>query len=376
MTRATKTGRVHIVLLGVSPTPIGGYKVAYEYANALVRAGIPVTVWHSHALVGFRGSGFSLRAALRPAIGWWLRGAGRAWRTGGVPWFEFDPRVEVRACAWLPPIRVGRDDAILATAVQTTPFVGRLGRRSGARTAALIQHFETWADEPANILRAWATVDERIVIAPWLEDLCRDAGLTAILLPNAIDERAFPLGTPIADRPARVASLLSPHGYKRADVVMAALTAILDAQQDAEATAFGQSPRPDSLDARISYIQDPSHDELVALYQSTRVYMCGSDAEGWHLPPAEATLCGATVVSTDIGGVRASMQDDALYSPPGDAAALAARVLHALSDPAAQGRVDHARARLAATTYAHNADVLLSVLLPGNCVPGSLTGDA
>ncbi|MFJ4037652.1 glycosyltransferase family 4 protein [Microbacterium sp. NPDC090007] len=370
MTIPQATGRVHIVLLGVSATPIGGYKVAYEYANALARLGTPVTVWHSHALVGFHGSKFSWSRALRPAVGWWLRGAGVFWRKHGVPWFRFEPRVEVRATAWLPPVRSRQGDAILATAVETTPFVGRLGHKSGARTAALIQHFETWAEERSHILHGWSQVDERIVIAPWLQDLCDEAGMSSVYLPNALEVPAFPPGPLLEERPLRVLSLLSPHTYKRPDVVMAALTALIDDRRDVEAVAFGQTARPDQLDGRIRYIQDPPHDTLTELYRSSRVYMCGSDAEGWHLPPAEASLSGAAVVSTDIGGVRASMSDDALYAPPGDPQALAEQVMEALDNPAAaQARVDRARKRLASTSYEDNAKRLQGVLFPGTSSP-------
>lgn len=146
---------------------------------------------------------------------------------------------------------------------------------------------------------------------------------------------------------------------------MAALTELIDSREGVEAVTFGQAVRPKQLDSRVSYVQDPSHGTLTELYRSARVYMCGSDAEGWHLPPAEATLSGAAVVSTDIGGVRASMGDDALYAPPGDPHALAQQVMVALDDPAAaQTRVDRARERLAETTYEGNASRLREVLFP------------
>ncbi|MEI3844106.1 MULTISPECIES: glycosyltransferase [unclassified Microbacterium] len=354
---------VHIVLLAIAWTPVGGYKVAYEYANALVAQGVPVTVWHSESLHAFQGGRRRLWAAVRGWLAWWLLDHRGQWARGGVSWFPVDPRVRLRATSWFPriPARVG--DVILATAAQTAPFAARVAARSRARTAVLIQHHETWAETPDHIAAGWAAMDERIVIAPWLADLCAGRGLTTHLLPNALVPEAFPLGPALDQRSAQVVSLLSPHGYKRADVVIGVLEEVLRRRPDVIVETFGQSPERPAMAERIRYTPDPSPERLRALYQGSQVYLCGSDEEGWHLPPAEATLCGAAVVSTDIGGVRASMADDALYAQRGDVAALADRVVEALSDlAAAQRRVDAARARLLEVTYEANARRLREIL--------------
>ena len=354
---------VHIVLLAVARSPIGGYKVAYEYANALVDLGVPVTVWHSESLQAFTGGRRRLWPAVRSVLAWWLRGQRRDWRRHGVTWFTLDERVQLRATGWFPRIRLADGDALLATAVQTMPFVADVAARHGRRSAALIQHYETWADTPEQIAAAWAAVDERVVIAPWLAEKCDEAGLSSHLLPNALVADEYPLGPPIGERPSRVLSLLSPHGYKRPDVVIGALTEVLRQRPDTEVYTFGPAPERPDMTSAIHYVADPSPERLRELYQSSRVYMCGSDEEGWHLPPAEATLSGAAVVSTDIGGVRASMEGDALYAPRGDVDALAAQVISALDDESAsQVRTDRARARLLATTYAGNATRLRGIL--------------
>ncbi|WP_164478163.1 glycosyltransferase family 4 protein [Microbacterium sp. ABRD28] len=251
---------------------------------------------------------------------------------------------------------------MIATAVETTPFVARYAEDRKAKSLALIQHFETWAATEEFIFSAWRSVDERIVIAPWLEEKCRMAGVSSHLLPNALDPTAFPPGPPLKDRRHLVLSLLSPHDYKRPDVVVAALEALAQLRPGTEVVAFGQATESPVASDVVRYVPDPSPSELRSLYQTAQVYLCGSDAEGWHLPPAEATLSGAAVVSTDIGGVRASMADDALYAPPGDVDGLAHQVLRVMSDlDAAQRRVDRARDRLLSVTVENNARALLNV---------------
>ncbi|RKT36345.1 glycosyltransferase involved in cell wall biosynthesis [Microbacterium sp. AG1240] len=353
---------VHFLLPAPALTPIGGYKVVYEYADALVSRGVDVTVWHSSIFNAFESGRFSrYRAAILAAGLWRRRLTGRA--TTSIPWYRLDPRVRVKVTSARPRPKLGRRSVVVATAVQTTDHVAEVARRAGATSLALIQHFETWAAPEDVIRRAWARVDERIVIAPWLAELCSQAGLSSVLLTNALDVDSFPTGAPLAQRRPMVMSLLSPHGYKRPDVVAHALGAVRAGRPDARVVAFGIDPVPPRpLAPGVEYVCDPSPEVLRELYRSASVYLCGSDAEGWHLPPAEATLSGAAVVSTDIGGVRASMGDEALYGPPGDGEALASLAERVLENPdAAQLRVDTAAARIRSVTYGENTRALLDI---------------
>lgn len=356
------SSKLHIVLPGLSRTPIGGYKVAYEYANALAAQGVDVTVWHTNSIFAYRGGRRMLRSAIASLALWTLSGR-RAWQRSGVEWFRFDPRVEVRSTGWFPAIDAKPGDAILATAIQSAPFVAERARRAGAISAILIQHYETWADSPEHIAAGWGAVDERIVIAPWLADKVAEADLTSNLLENALVHEDFPRGAPLEERPRQVLSLLAPHAYKRPDVVIGVLTALAASSPGTALVTFGQAEERPDMPEQIRYVSNPSPETLRNLYQSSQVYFCGSDAEGWHLPPAEATLSGAAVVSTDIGGVRASMRSDALFAPAGAVDELAEQVLAALDDlPASQERVERANLRLRATTYASNSEKLRRIL--------------
>jgi glycosyltransferase involved in cell wall biosynthesis len=72
------------------------------------------------------------------------------------------------------------------------------------------------------------------------------------------------------------------------------------------------------------------------LYQALDVYVLASHREGWPRSAMEAAACGLPVVATDIRGCRQVVVDGdtGLLFPPGDAAALAARLLELLADPA------------------------------------------
>lgn len=362
---------VHFLLPGISPTPIGGYKVVYEYAQEMARTGVPVTVWHCAAFAAYSGGRFRPLRVLVPALGRLRQRLVRS--TSTIPWFAFDGLVAVRNTALFPRPKVGPGDLIVGTAYETIRYAARIARRSGARSVAFIQHSETWAAPGSSVLSAWAATDERIVIAPWLAELCDAAGLSSRLLPNALDTDSFPKGPPLTQRAPAVLTLLSPHGYKRPDTVAAVLAAIAERRAGVRLDAFGPTEEsPVELPGGAHYHPDPSPGDLRRLYREATVYLCGSEAEGWHLPPAEATLSGAAVVSTDIGGVRASMEDDALYAPVGDVDGLCARVLQVLDDlDAAQTRIDRAEARIRAVTYADNTEKFLAIGR-GKSLPGAV----
>ena len=74
------------------------------------------------------------------------------------------------------------------------------------------------------------------------------------------------------------------------------------------------------------------------LLRHAEVFVLASEAEGFGLPLAEAISCGTPSVASDISPLREAAADAALFTPPGDAARLAATIGRAL-DPAASAEL-------------------------------------
>ncbi len=74
------------------------------------------------------------------------------------------------------------------------------------------------------------------------------------------------------------------------------------------------------------------------LLRSTEVFVLASEAEGFGLPLAEAISCGAPAVASDIPSLREAGGDAALFTPPGNPAALAAAIGRAL-EPEVAGKL-------------------------------------
>jgi glycosyltransferase involved in cell wall biosynthesis len=89
-----------------------------------------------------------------------------------------------------------------------------------------------------------------------------------------------------------------------------------------------------------------SEEQLVRIFNQSKIFLCSSLAEGFAFPPAEAMACGCAVVSTDCGGIReyAVHEVNALLSPPGNPQALAENIIRLLED-------NELRVKLAKTSH-------------------------
>ncbi|WNB85208.1 glycosyltransferase family 4 protein [Cellulomonas sp. ATA003] len=204
----------------------------------------------------------------------------------------------------------------------------------GPAGAYLIQHFEDWLADRAYVEETWRLPLRRLVVSGWLLRTAEQMGLTAEHVPNAIDAAEFPAGPPTDERPASVLALVSPHAWKRTDLVEGVYRQLGVSHPGVRLATFGVGPRPSGLPDSAVHHQNPSRAALRDLYRSSRVYLCASDSEGWGLPPAEAMSSGSAVVSTDLPSIREYADGVALFAPVGDGAELYRLVSELLDDGA------------------------------------------
>jgi glycosyltransferase involved in cell wall biosynthesis len=327
--------RICIVLPGSGQNPVGGLKVAYEYANGLVRRGHDVTV--IHAPLNLYGGMDSARTIKRYLV----YGARMAGIKGGYrpkKWFVVDPRVRMK---WLPslnPCWIPNADAVIATAWETAEWVAGYPPDKGQKFY-LIQHQESTFDgvEPERAMATWKLPLQKIVISRWLDDIARGLHETAVYIPNGLDFSAFSLDLPPAERnPAQLIMLYHHHDWKGSADGLAAIDRVKDQIPELEVTLFGVPARPADLPPWIRYQQKPPQPVLRRLYNEAAIFVGPSWAEGWPLPPAESMQCGAAPCLTDIGGHReyGIHGETALLSPPREPAALAQNIAALVRDSA------------------------------------------
>lgn len=102
----------------------------------------------------------------------------------------------------------------------------------------------------------------------------------------------------------------------------------------------------DSFDGNVELCGPLCEQELLALFQTSAIYVCTSEYEPFGLAPLEAALCGCAVLVNDLPSLREVWEYSALYF--NDAASLSALLRELADDPLrlaqAQGRsMEHAR---------------------------------
>lgn len=304
--------------------PVGGFKVAYEYANGLARRGHEVCVYHAPMLRLGEGSP---RRLARQSLVFAAKALGL---TGGYRpdrWFRVDPRVRL---LWRPSLDqrwIAPADALVATSWETAEWAARYPGDRG-RKFYLIQHQESTfpGADPVRATATWKLPFQKIVIARWLAQIAEELGESAIYLPNGLDFASFDLDLPVEERdPLRLVMLYHHLEWKGSRDGLEAILRVKGRVPGLKLTLFGLPERPADLPQWIDYRQNPPQGELRRIYNEAAIFVGPSWAEGWPLPPAEAAQCGAALCLTDIGGHREYGRhgETALLCPPRDPAALA-----------------------------------------------------
>lgn len=319
--------------------PVGGLKVAYEYANHLVKMGHDVTLVHPAGL--YLGSGKSDRW-YRNIAKFVIYGMTRKYLPSD--WFVLDPKVVFR---WLPSLRARRipkSDVVVATAWETAEWVSGYPDDRGQKFY-LIQHFEDWCGDRQRVLNTWKLPLKKVVISKWLGEIARSLGESFNYIPNGLDFERFGVDVAPKNRdPKRILMLYHYLDWKGSKEGLSALQLVHEKIPDIQVTLFGVvRPPAEDLPVWISFEKLPSKQRLRELYNEAAIFMSPSWAEGWALPPAEAMQCGCATVLTDIGGHEYAINGKtSLLSQPKDVEQMACHLLTLLQDNDLRIQLAHA----------------------------------
>lgn len=315
--------KIIFLLPGRARTPVGGYKVVFEYANRLAADGYKTEVVYP-AMLPDRA--FSPSRTIRAYLRYLKILIKKDYSCSS--WFALDGRVRER---WIPKFSrhlFSAGDIVVATACETAFFLldPRIG---GVRKHYLIQHYENWVDK--DMLDAtWKSNLTKAVIADWLGEIGQQYGTKTTLIENGLDFKTFGITTPIAKKNEFSITMLwhkaenkgSLDGFK-------AISIAREKYPEIEAHFFGIPERPESLPEWVRYYRKPSAETLRELYNRSAVFIAPSLSEGFGLTAAEAMQCGCAVASTDAGGFLQFCKDGttALVSPAGKPEILARNIL-------------------------------------------------
>lgn len=313
--------KITFLLPGPPSVPVGGFRVAYTYANHLADRGHEVRVVHAGRLGQFTPPDPGNLAMLRRLWRVWKR-----WQPVLIPpriaWQDIHPHVKMLYLSGEPQARYIPDgDIVVATAWTTAEYIAQYPRQKG-RSFYLIQHLETWDGYEERVKETWHLPFEKIVVSQWLMQISQAMGIhNAHHIPNGIDQNRFVLKIPFAERELGICALYHPAAWKGSDEAVQVMKRIHAVHPTVPCTFFGTMPRPDHLPSWVRYYENPPQEVLVnEIYNRHTIFLSTSWKEGFALPPAEAMACGCVFVGTDSGGCRDYAMDGetALLSDPGD----------------------------------------------------------
>ncbi|EFJ70008.1 glycosyltransferase, group 1 family protein [Lactobacillus paragasseri JV-V03] len=303
--------RICFVLPGVARQPVGGYKMAFEYANRLVKENHEVLILYLNQDLL---KNYSVPLIVKRKIAKIL--------TKIEPkWFDLNKKIKKISNLDLDyKEKLGKLDVCIATSAEKT--VEEVNKNLIAKTKLyLIQDYENWNISDKELIATYKLGFKNIVVAKWLKQIVDQYSPTeSVLIPNAIDTSIYTETVPIQNRDNHTIALLyheSPHkGLKNAFKV---LDKLKQKYPDLKVIMFGKFPKPE-LPNWITYYKGASQKKTVEIYNFVKVFLCSTIEEGFGLTGIEAMACGACLVSTDYRGVReyAVNNYNSLLSPVGD----------------------------------------------------------
>ena len=290
-------------------SPIGGYKMVYEYANRLVERG------HSVNIVFCTKD--SLKKYLLPSS---IRHVLSQYIVSKYPkWFALDERVNKVAAQEISDEFIPNADIVIATAAQTALPISRLNQDKGKK-AYFIQDYEKWVVTEKDLLMTYQLNMINITVSKWLyEIVSKYQKKNTYCIQNTIDIRVYKIYTKPEKRyKFCIGMLYHDAEYKGCRYALEAIMNLKKKYTEIELFMFGnpELPAEYKLDW-IHYTQHATTENVVEIYNRCAIFVCASVEEGFGLTGLESMACGCAFVTTDYRGVYeyAENNKNSLISP-------------------------------------------------------------
>lgn len=319
------------VLPRISPVPIGGYKIVYEYANRLANDNIEVTVFYdnTHVMEKYCMPEFIKRKIIsqRTKI--------------GPKWFKLDPKINLISSRDknLDNFFNGTDIAI-ATGAGTVDIVKKYFKK--AKCFYFVQDFEadetgqSWNLTKEQLYKTYDNDFKKITVSKWLRDIIDDHSPTpAAYVRNPLNIEKYKVLEPISDRnTSKIGMLYHDRPRKGCKYTLEAIKRVKKDFPNIELIMFGACPPPDDMPSWITYYQNATQEKTIDIYNSISIFASGAIKEGFGLTSLEAMACGAALVTSDNLGAREYVVngENSLVSPVKDVESMVKNIENLLID--------------------------------------------
>ncbi|MBZ1503428.1 glycosyltransferase family 4 protein [Leuconostoc mesenteroides] len=282
-------------------TPIGGYKIVYQYANYLVSLG------HSIRIVFLQNPSYVEKSKL------YQLGRNVYWKffkknpfKKRVTWFPLDPHIKIDWNITPDQLRFNQDEKVIATAYWTANFVD-MSTIPLMNKFYFLQDYELFSGASHDVNKTWKLPLNKFAVSSWLSDLGeKKFGEKIEFIPNFLDSRDnFKVTNSLNHRNHTIALLNHPSKRKNTKLGLEIIELIRKKVPDVKVKLFGTEDFDLSGYEHIEYFKRPSRKQLRDdVYNQSLIYLLPSEYEGWGLTAMEAMASGDIVVSNNNGGVN------------------------------------------------------------------------
>ncbi|MBZ0204298.1 MAG: glycosyltransferase family 4 protein, partial [Ignavibacteria bacterium] len=225
-------------------------------------------------------------------------------------WFELDKNIHVTLVPCIENRFIPESDIIFATEWTTAYPVSKLKASKGDKYY-FIQSLETWLGPEKEVIKTWKLPLKKIVISKWLQEFGKSLNEECYYIPNGFDMDQFAIDIPPnKKKPYDLLMLYHKDPVKGSKYGLEALIKIKFEFKDVNIRMFSSFPKSTEIPEWVEYYHRPDQTILKELYNTSAIFISPSIFEGFPLPPAEAMLCGCSVIATNIGGHREYCYDN------------------------------------------------------------------
>jgi glycosyltransferase involved in cell wall biosynthesis len=332
----------HIVFLlpEYYETPIGGYRVVFEYSNRLVADGNDVSIVYPYFLYFAKSS---IKRKLKMVFFFFYYLFFK--RMGVTKWFPLDKRIDNKFVLNLSEENVPSADIFVATAMETANFLAKYVKPDYSQKFYLIQALEDWQWGREVALATWKLRLNKIVISSWLQSISQSLNEQSVLIENGIDRTELKRIISSQQRDKyTIMMLYHKQKLKGCAEGLKALEILKLKYPMLKSIWFGCPDRPSNLPDWIDYFKLPNEVLLNELYNQSGIFIGTSYSEGFGLTVGEAMLCGCAVACTDAGGylTMAKNRETALVSSIGDIEGLVENIVELIEDDELRYKISEA----------------------------------
>jgi len=308
----------------------GGYKVVYQYANALARRGIDVCIYYnSKKGENSKHIPAKIMFLLRKYISWIE-----------PRWVPLNRKIKKVSIWQIDNKYIRKADITVCTAIDTVMPCYKVVSKQGGKLIHFVQDHENWFLDDREVDKIYHLPIDKICVSSWVAERVRQSCNTTIYtVLNGIDRSIFFRNSKIEKDDYTICMMYKSEDprqvRKNSTMGISVLIELKKRFPQLRVRLFSVDRRPKNIPGWMDYTYRACEQDLHRIYNESSIYLCTSIEEGYGLPCIEAMNCGCVLVTTDNQGIREFSEENknALISAVKDEKAMLDHLVYLFENP-------------------------------------------